>query len=87
MFFSLVIYFYGDKGTKHFLISNKKCEPHRGRKLANEVLAAQAVVARRAGKISRLANLKISKCGGLEDSEGNGEERKRVERKFDEKRL
>ena len=30
MFFSLVIYFYGDKGTKHFLISNKKCKA-RGR--------------------------------------------------------
>ena len=87
MFFSLVIYFYGDKGTKHFLISNKKCEPHRGRKLANEVLAAQAVVARRAGKISRLANLKISKCGGLEIPEGNGGIRKRGARIFDEKRV
>jgi len=69
MFFSLVIYFYGDKGTKHFLISNKKCEPH-GRE-----------------KISKLGNEKISKCGGLRSSKDNGEERKRAEKNFDEKRL
>ena len=35
----------------------------------------------------KLANLKISKCGGLEDSEGNGKERKRVRRSFGEKRV
>ena len=57
------------------------------RKLANGVRAAQVAVVREAGKISRLANLKISKCGGLEDSEGNGKERKRAERKFGEKRV
>ena len=50
--------------------------------------AARAVVARRAsGKISRLANLKISKCRGLENSEGNREVRKRAERNFGEKRV
>ena len=57
------------------------------RKLANGVRAAQVAVVREAGKISRLANLKISKCGGLEDSEGNGKERKKAERKFGEKRV
>ena len=64
MFFSLVIYFYGDKGTKHFLISNKKCEPH-----------------------GRVGNEKISKCGGLEGSEGNEKVRKRRGRVFGEKRV
>ena len=49
--------------------------------------AAQATVARRAGKISKLENEKISKCGGLEDSEGNGKERKRAKRSFGEKRV
>jgi len=29
----------------------------------------------------------MRKCGGLEDSEGNGKERKRAERSFDEKRV
>ncbi|EFS97300.1 hypothetical protein HMPREF1977_1283 [Capnocytophaga ochracea F0287] len=51
MFFSLVIYFYGDKGTKHFLISNKKCEPH-GR-VGNE-------------KISKCGGLRSSKYSGGE---------------------
>ena len=57
------------------------------RKLVNGVRAAQATVVREAGKISRLANLKISKCGGLEYSEGNGKVRKKVKRNFGEKRL
>jgi len=35
----------------------------------------------------KLANLKISKCGGLEDSEGNGEVRKRRGSDFGEKRV
>ena len=38
-------------------------------------------------KISKLGNEKISKCGRLRSSKYNGEERKRVERNFDEKRL
>ena len=38
-------------------------------------------------KISKLGNEKISKCGGLRSSKDNGEERKRAERNFDEKRL
>ena len=38
-------------------------------------------------KISKLANLKISKCGGLEDSEGNGKVRKIAERGFGKKRV
>jgi hypothetical protein len=38
-------------------------------------------------KISKLGNEKISKCGGLKSSKDSGGERKRVERKFDEKRL
>ena len=38
-------------------------------------------------EIRELANLKISKCGRLEGSEGNGKVRKGVERGFDEKRL
>ncbi|UZD39404.1 hypothetical protein OL230_04370 [Capnocytophaga ochracea] len=38
-------------------------------------------------KISKLENEKIRKCGGLRSSKDNGEERKRVERNFDEKRL
>jgi len=39
------------------------------------------------GKISRLANLKISKCGGLEDSEENGGFRKGKGEGFDGKRV
>ena len=35
----------------------------------------------------KLANLKISKCGGLEDSEGNGEVRKRRGSDFGEKKV
>ena len=35
----------------------------------------------------KLANLKISKCGGLEDSEGNGDFQKEVGRDFGEKRV
>ena len=38
-------------------------------------------------KINKLGNEKISKCGGLRSSKDNGEERKRAERNFDEKRL
>jgi len=38
-------------------------------------------------KISKLGNEKISKCGGLRSSKDNGEERKRAEKNFDEKRL
>ena len=38
-------------------------------------------------KISKLANLKISKCGGLEDSEGNVKVRKIAERGFGKKRV
>ena len=38
-------------------------------------------------KISELGNEKISKYGGLRSSKDNGEERKRVERNFDEKML
>ena len=38
-------------------------------------------------KISKLGNEKISKCGGLRNSKDNGEERKRVERSFGEKRV
>ena len=40
-----------------------------------------------AGGISKFGNEKISKCGGLGSSEGNGEERKKAERNFDEKML
>ena len=57
------------------------------RKLANGVRAAQVAVVREAGKISRLANLKISKCGGLEYSEGNGIFQKETKESFGEKKL
>ena len=38
-------------------------------------------------KISRLANVEISKCRGLRGSEDIGEVRKKVKRGFDEKRV
>ena len=38
-------------------------------------------------EIREFGNEKISKCGGLEDSEGNGKVRKKGGRIFDEKRL
>jgi len=38
-------------------------------------------------KISKLGNEKISKCGGLRSPKDSGEERKRAERNFGEKRL
>ena len=50
-------------------------------KFGNEVRAALA------GGISKFGNEKISKCGGLGSSEGNGEERKGAERNFGEKML
>jgi len=52
-----------------------RCEPHRQCEPHGQ------------GKISKLGNEKISKCGGLSSSKGSGGERKRSEREFDEKRL
>jgi len=37
--------------------------------------------------MGKLENEEISKCGGLRSSKDNGEERKRAEKNFDEKRL
>ncbi|WP_164996589.1 hypothetical protein [Capnocytophaga sp. oral taxon 864] len=68
----MVIYFYGDKGTKHFLISNKKCEAHGGRKLANEVRAAQAVVARRAINFGKVYTAKVIHLSYRKETEKNG---------------